>query len=262
MTKLTDSLKVLYNNSTYAVMGMKYKDTTVPVILDWNDYEAIEKFDKNWHINDKGMVVTSHKITANNQDYTKEIYMHDIVMRLSKKNYDHPILHINRLGVDNRRNNLMHDILKKDTTKNIKKKDRIINLTGSGIVSNELPSYVWYLKDSDSHGERFMISIGDIKWKSSSSKHLSLRYKLEETKKYLRHLKKSRSDLFLNYSMNGDLNEKGKQKLNSYIAISKQTGFNNIKNIVNKTDSYISEDHNGLSNNEISMLNSFSPTIM
>jgi len=218
----------------------------------------IEKFNKSWHITDKGMVVTTHKTINNGNEYIREVYMHDLVLKLNKMYTQFPTLHINRLGVDNRKTNLMEDKIDKETTKNIKKKERIINLMCSGIESNDLPSYVWYLKESDSHGERFMVNIGDIKWKSSSSKKLSLRYKLEETKKYLRYLKNTRPDLFTDYSMNGDLNEEGKLMLKTYIEISKMANFNNLTMIVNKTDKYIKENHIGLSKDEILLLKSVS----
>jgi hypothetical protein len=231
----------------------------VPIVLDWNDYVQIDKFDKNWHITDKGMVVATHKTISNGIEIIREVYMHDLVLKLNKLYTSYPTLHINRLGIDNRKINLMPDTLDKETTKNIKKKERIINLTGSGIQSNDIPSYVWYLKESDSHGERFMVNVGDIKWKSSSSKTLSLRYKLEETKKYLRHLKNIRPDLFTDYSMNGDLNEEGKTMLKSFINVSRLAGFNNLSMLSNKTDIYLREKHIGLSKEEILLLKAFSP---
>jgi hypothetical protein len=259
MVKLSNAKQINWLGHTYAVSGLSYKGNIVPIILDLNDYVQIEKFDKNWHVNDKGMVVTSHKIVQNGVDIVREIYIHDLVLKINGSYTSAPTLHINRLGIDNRKSNLMPDILEKDTTKNIKKKDRIINLSGSGILSNDLPSYVWYLKECDSHGERFMINVGDVKWKSTSSKQLSLRYKLEETKKYLRFLKGVRPDLFTDYSMNGDLNEEGKNKLKSFISIAKLAGFNNINNITDKTDYYLKEKHTGLSKSEISILQSFNP---
>lgn len=258
MVKLANAKRINYKGNTYAVIGLQYKNNIVPITLDWNDYVQIEKFDKSWHVTDKGMVVTTHKSINNGEEIVREIYMHDLVLKLNKLYTSYPTLHINRLGIDNRKLNLMEDKLDKETTKNVKKKERIINLVGSGIQSNDIPSYVWYLKESDSHGERFMVNIGDVKWKSSSSKKLSLRYKLEETKKYLRYLKEVRQDLFTDYSMNGDLNEEGKSMLNTFIEISKMANFNNLSMLTNKTDKYLKEKHTGLTKNEILMLNNIS----
>lgn len=256
MVKLTNAKRVNYDGHSYAVIGLSYKNTIVPIVLDLNDYTQIEQFDKSWHVTDKGMVVTTHRTIKDGEEIVREVYMHDLVLKLNKLYTSAPTLHVNRLGIDNRKSNLMADTLDKETTKNIKKKERIINLTDSGIQSNDIPSYVWYLKDSDSHGERFMVNVGDIKWKSSSSKKLSLRYKLEETKKYLRYLKGIRPDLFTDYSMNGDLNDEGKLMLKTFIGISKIAGFSNLSMLSNKTDIYLKEKHNGLSKEEIGLLNS------
>lgn len=256
MVKLNNANRVNIGTQSYAIIGMPYKNSIVPIILDWNDYTQIEKFNKSWHITDKGMIVTTHKTIKNNEELCREVYMHDLVLKLNHLYNSAPTLHVNRLGIDNRKSNLMADTLDKETTKNIKKKERIINLTESGIQSNDIPSYVWYLKESDSHGERFMVNVGDVRWKSSSSKKLSLRYKLEETKKYLRHLKEIRGDLFTDYSMNGDLNDEGKSMLKSFIGISNIAGFTNLSMLTNKTDKYLKEKYDGLSKEEIILLNS------
>lgn len=255
MVKLNNAKNVNYDGHSYAIIGLSYKNNSVPIVLDLADYIQIEKFNKNWHITDKGMVVTSHKTIKDGEEFIREIYMHDLVLKINKLYTSSPTLHINRIGIDNRKSNLMADTLDKETTKNIKKKERIINLIESGIQSNDIPSYAWYLKEIDSHGERFMVNIGDVKWKSSSSKKLSLRYKLEETKKYLRHLKVIRHDLFTDYSMNGDLNEDGKNMLKTFIDISKLAGFTNLSMLSNKTDKYLKEKYDGLSKEEIYLLN-------
>lgn len=259
MVKLTNAKRINYDGKSYATIELQYKTNSVPVLLDWEDYKQILTFDKSWHITDKGMVLTTHKVIKDGEEIIREVYMHDLVLKLNGKYTQAPTLHINRLGIDNRKSNLMPDVLEKETTKNIKKKERIINLTGSGIQSNDIPSYVWYLKENDSHGERFMINVSDIKWKSTSSKKLSLRYKLEETKKYLRYLKNVRPDLFTDYSMNGDLNEEGMDKLKSFINIAKLAGFTNLSMLTNKTDKYLKETHSGLSKEEISLLKNFIP---
>lgn len=254
--------QIEYNGSKYCVIGLKYKEAMVPVILDWSDYEVIKTLNKKWHINDKGIVSTIHKAIINGKEHVKEIYMHEVILKISNINTKASTLHINRLGIDNRKANLMADTVNKDTTKNIKKKDRIIDLSNFGIQANELPSFVWYIKESDTHGDRFMVSIGDVKWKCTSSRCLSLRYKLEETKKYLRNLQHDRPDLFTDYSMNGDLNSEGLNQLDMYINISYKAGFNNVNYVTNKTNTYLKEKHHGLSKHEIELLKSFDPTVV
>lgn len=256
MVKLDESYKkVLYNNRYYAICDMIYNNVHVPVILDWSDYKILVKLNKNWYINSKGYVMTQHN--------NKEIILHDIIMYIRNNNSNKPIIHINKLGIDNRYENLIRDnennnIIKK----NIRKKSRTINLSKYNIDTNELPSYVWYMKSNDSHGDRFFVKIGSgdnvIEWKSTSSKNLSLRYKLEETKKYLRHLRKIRNDLFNIYSMNGDLNQHGKLLMKSFLDISNKAGYNlsNHKLTSNNTDKFLKEDLDGLSSDEIALLKS------
>lgn len=261
MGKFDSYSQINYNGNNYAVCGLHYNGTKVPIIMDYDIFTKIKKLDKNWHVNDKGIVIANHKIIQNGGEVSKEIYLHDIILKLSDNDKSEPILHINKIGVDNRKCNLMYDNCDKHVTKNIKKKERTIQLPqDSGINSSELPSFVWYLKEDSSHGDRFVVDIGDTKWKSTSSKKVSLRYKLEETKKYLRHLKEVRKDLFENYSMNGDLNNEGKNLTNSFIKIAQKAGFKNLKNeIDDNTDNYLAEKIMGLTSEEKTLLEMFNP---
>ena len=250
MNKIENYIKIMHDNKNYAVGKLKQGKKIVPTVLDWEIYKKVKKLDAIWQVSSNGFITTKSKDT--------EIYLHDVVMRLSNNKSDKPILHINRIGIDNRISNLMYDTTNKIITKNMKKKDRIIDLTGSGIKDvNKLPSFVWYMKANDTHGERFMVSIGDIKWKSSSSKILSLRYKLEETKKYLRNLKLDRKDLFEKYSMNNDLNDEGHKLVKSFIEICSKNDFNYVDHDNNKTDLYLKQDLKGLSRREKILLDEF-----
>jgi len=265
MGKLDKYVKILNNNFEYAVCNLQYNGRMVPIVIDWDVFEIVTKMNKVWNVNDKGIVVTNHKIFEDGINKIKEIYLHDIVMKLSNESFENrPILHINKIGVDNRKCNLMYDAPNKDILKNIKKKSRTITLPQhSGINPEHLPSYVWYLKEDNSHGERFIVDIGDTQWKSTSSKKVSLRYKLEETKKYLRFLQDARSDLFSEYSMNGDLNNGGIDLVKSFVKISQDAGFKNIQDISDdkNTNKYISEDLRGLTEEEIILLNMFDPNV-
>lgn len=262
MTDFNNYKYINYNNNDYAVCDIYYNDVIVPVVMDFDIFVKIKKLNKNWHINDKGIVTTMHKITENNKNISKEIYLHDLILKLSNDNKNQPILHINKIGIDNRKCNLMYDDCEKHITKNLIKKKRIIKLPKKcGINPNDLPSFVWYVKEDSSHGDRFIINIGDIKWKSTSSTKVSLKYKLEETKKYLRYLRNIRKDLFNDYSMNGDLNNDGKKLIDSFIEISKEAGFKNLKNNTNdNTKNYLEENTNGLTQEEKTFLIMFDPS--
>lgn len=263
MKKLDKFANVNVGNKNYVVCELPYASSKAPIILDQNVFDKVHNLNKKWKINDKGFVITQVKTN----DTIREFALHDIVMRIVDENYfnrnNNVIIHINTLGVDNRSENLMYDITEKDIKKNLKKKKRTISLSEeSGIIPDEIPSYVWYVKEDSSHGDRFMLNLGDVSWKSSSSKKLSLRYKLEETKKYMRYLKDVRNDLFEEYSMNGDLNDEGENLIRSYIKIAQTAGFkiNNI-DLDKQTDIYLKENTNDLSTEEKIYLDFFNPQI-
>ena len=92
------------------------------------------------------------------------------------------------------------------------------------------------MKPDSSHSERFMVNIGDVSWKTTSSNELSLSCKLEEAKMFLRQLLRNRPDLHEEYSMNGDFNKEGKDLLKSYYDIVHKHGYTHIKKLVPETN--------------------------
>lgn len=235
--------KVSYKGQYYAIMEVEHKDSIRPILLDYKDYKYIKDLNKNWKCNKNNFISCTHTYNDN----TKEIFIHDIIMALKHKDdgterENYPIIHINNNGFDNRRENLIYDNNDKDCNKNYKKKKRTIDMPkGSGITPEEIPTYIWYLKPNGSHGERFIVQIGDIKWKTTSSKNKSLRYKLEEAKKYLRDMKKSNPDIFDEYCMNGEYTKKGKELLDGYYKIVTKNGYDVDKyKMDGLTDKYLS----------------------
>ncbi|MBA42414.1 MAG: hypothetical protein CMF62_00205 [Magnetococcales bacterium] len=230
-------------------MNLRYTGKNLPIVLEKEDFDYINKLNKNWKYHQAGLISCLHT----HDDKTKEIFMHNIIMALKDRGdmKDNPVVHINKIGLDNRRENIIYDTQNKNFKKNLKKKKRTIKLPeDSGIEPDEIPTYVWYLKENGSHGDRFAVEIGNLKWKTTSSKKMSLRYKLEQAKKYLRDLKNNKPEYFYDFSMNGDLTKKGEDLLKSYKLIVKKAGYLNIDyipafkkfNIENLTDKYL-EDH-------------------
>lgn len=263
MKKFDKYCKVNYEDNEYIVCELNYGSKKAPVILDVDTFNKIKQLDKFWKVNDKGIVTTQIK----SDDTVRDVALHDVVMRIIDKDYfnreNNTILHINKLGIDNRAENLMYDVTEKNIKKNLKKKKRTILLPEDTFITpEEIPSYVWYIKEDATHGDRFVVNIGDINWKSTSSKKLSLRYKLEETKKYMRYLKDVRSDLFEEYSMNGDLNDKGNSLIDSFIKISQTAGYNiNYSSVDKNTDNYLKENLANLSTEEKMYLDIFNPRV-
>lgn len=223
--------RVRYKNKHYAVINIKYQGINLPVLIDWQDINTIKNLKKRWRVNKFGFVSCNYTYDG----IDKEVFLHELIMGL--KMYDNedkilekPIVHLNKINLDNRRDNLMYDTTDKELHKNLVKKRRTIKLpTNSGIKTEEIPTYVWYMKPNGSHGERFMVQVDDIKWKTTSSKKLSLRYKLEEAKKYLRELRKERPELFEEYSMNGDFTKEGGNLMDSYYSIVEKAGYDHIQ---------------------------------
>lgn len=252
--------KISYNGKDYAVCKMNYKDYNLPITLDWNDYSKIKQLNKKWRCNQSGFVSCPHTVDGE----TRDVYLHELIMLLKDQEEglggrkDSPIIHINRIGLDNRRENLMYDIYNKDYQKNIKKKRRTVELPiETGIDPDEIPTYIWYMRPDASHGDRFMVNIGDVNWKTTSSNNVSLRYKLEEAKLYLRHLLRKRPDLLEEFSMNGDYNKGGKELSNSFYDIVHKTGFNNITRFIPETNTItlLQPNYDGMDKKELYLLN-------
>jgi hypothetical protein len=227
--------KVSYNGKDYGVISIKYNKSEIPVVVDWKDVKYLKKLNKKWKCHKNGFLSTPHSFNGSNQN----IYLHEIIM--AQKNHDEgsefstkPILHINRLNLDNRRENLVYrdcDI----KYKNVKKKKRTISFPEEyGINPSKLPTYVWYMKENGTHGERFMVNVGDIQWKTTASKSISLIEKLDEAKSFLRKLKSSNPELFKNTCMNGEYTEAGKKLSKEYYDIITEAGFDYF--IKNKND--------------------------
>jgi hypothetical protein len=181
-------------------------------------------------------------------------------MRANGSYINKPIIHINNIHYDNRLINLQYDTPNKCYSKNIKKKKRTIDLESYNIDVNKLPTYIWYVKPDKTHGDRFMIDIPDeIKWKTTSSKKVSLLYKLEEAKKFLRNIHKKRPDIFDNYSMNGDLTHHAQILYNDYHSLIRCAGFNiDIPSNTN-TNNYLTENTSNLTDFEKYVLDNFNP---
>lgn len=130
-----------------------------------------------------------------------------------------------------------------------------------GINVDDLPTYLWYLKPDTSHGDRFTIDIpGHIHWRSTASKKVSLRYKLEESKKYLRHIKNNRPDIFEAFSMNGDMTRHGIKLYKEYHMMIKKAGFTMNDMLNDKTDKFLKQSTLNLSTFEVFLLLNFDPT--
>jgi hypothetical protein len=285
MSRLTSRVSLEYGDGRYTVVILTHLENEIPILLDRPIYKIIKKLGFHWYINDKNHVYTVRTYSYRGKKHDEYIYIHDLVMRLGRAGIsqkeiknpnqlieymryalqpdksDYPIIHINRIHFDNRYSNLEYDTPNKsDYVKNTKKKKRTINLKRHNISVQALPTYVWYLKPDKSHGGRFCVEIpNEISWRSTSSKKVSLRYKLEEVKKYLRYLKRRRPDIFDYFCMNGDLSLQGKSLLKEYNKMIIHAGFTIPISEISNTDKFIHKDVSDLTAEEIYVLYRFNP---
>lgn len=192
--------------SSYYIIPICYNKIRVPILLDIIDAEFILNLNKEWKCTEDGDIYCECK--------QKIVKMHDIIM--SKKNNENnklneklKIIHLNKIGLDNRRENLEYKREKKKRTLEICENGKKLLL--------DLPDNICYMKPDSTHGERFMVEINGKIWKTTSSKKVSLKYKLEEAKKYL-----LENDL---------LKKKAIQLLNSFYDIIYLFGYDDIEKL-------------------------------
>lgn len=176
---------VTYNSNKYVIATITHKKTDIQFIFDHADYNLVSE--RAWHLSSGKYIGTN----IFSQDETiKEIYLHNYLMKgvtLIDEDEKEYVVHINKNPFDNRRANLRL-INAKDHTLLKSKKKRIITLPeDSGLKSDDIPKHISYVKASGNHGDRFSVELPTegIYWKTSSSKKLTLREKLEEAKKKL-----------------------------------------------------------------------------
>jgi len=167
--------------------------------------------------------------------------------------------HINRITTDNRTSNLRL-ISQSDQNKNQSKQTRNVNLSKNcGVNSQEIPTFIWYVKANGNHGDRWCIEIkGKYNWKTTSSKEYTTKCKFELAKKHLRNLISLQPELFIGHCMNGELSDIGKELETEYIDILNLAGYTYTKKYNLKK--YLEKDLNGLNDDEIKLINEFEET--
>lgn len=118
------------------------------------------------------------------------MYLHNLVLNLldfpgkgSKESVDH----INRIGFDNRKENLRIITQTQHNLNQLKRKRRVELPEESGLTADDIPKHIWYIKPNGSHGDRFAIEFKteNIIWKTTASKNVSLKDKLKSAKEQL-----------------------------------------------------------------------------
>lgn len=197
-----NSKNIIYNNKEYVVILIKNK----AVILDKNIMDNI-----------KNKIF----INKNNYAYTRINKVPILLHHLVKQYNDISIDHINRITLDNRLENLRY-ATQSIQNKNMSKKRRNVKLPdGCKIDSQDIPTFIWYIKENGLHGDRWMVEIKHkYNWKTTSSKKYSTEYKFELAKKHLKNLIETKPEIFKEHSINGEMiDENAKSLKNEYYKI-------------------------------------------
>jgi hypothetical protein len=206
-----------YNNKKYITGKVKTNDTYIYFVIDEEDYYKVK--DCSWHFISNNYI--SHTIPVD--DKRRELYLHNMIMNrlgFPGKGSKESVDHINRIGLDNRKENLRVISQSNQNLNQSKKKRRIELPEDSGLVADDIPKHIWYIKPNGSHGERFAIEFKteNIIWKTTASKNILLKDKLESAKEKLAELYKIYPHL---NSENEEKLHKIKDLTNSYYEIIK-----------------------------------------
>ena len=169
---------VMYNNKEYTVGSLQSKGKEIKFVFDTEDLNKVEGH--SWHFASNAYI--SYGVIIDNKK--KELYLHNLIMNrlgFPGKGSKETVDHINRNGLDNRKENL-RIITQSEQNLNQSKKPRRIQLPeDSGINSDHIPKHIWYVKANGNHGDRFAIEFKteNITWKTTSSKMVLLKDKLQ-----------------------------------------------------------------------------------
>lgn len=193
VTKTTKEINheiIEHNDKQYIVAYTPFKDEHILFVFDADDKEKVCYKSWSYH-NDGGYLQTAHYDDENNK---KALFLHNLVMNkltFEGKGQQHTVDHINRVGRDNRKENLRMATSQSAQNFNTKRRERKIELPeGCDITTHMIPRNVSYIKPNGRHGNGFCIEIkgvktlgeGDYSWKSTRSTKVSLKVKLQETK--------------------------------------------------------------------------------
>jgi hypothetical protein len=221
---------VTYKDEKYVVVAMTKKTgDKVPYVIDYDDMEEVLK--SKWACtgsrgNNLGYVASS--------SMTSYTLLHRYVMEITDKNIT--VDHVNRIKLDNRKENLRIATVTEQikNRKMPRQKNKI--LSKAGIEMDKIPMFISF--DSNRNSFRIAVSGRKFSWSGTNSEEVSLKYKLEEAKKYLRELLDSNPELF-----KGRMITEKQQKRNIKLAkgwnkILRRSGYNFIDNYLVDLDDY------------------------
>ena len=173
---------VTHNNKEYGVGLIQHNGADIEFVFDKEDFEKVER--RPWHLSSGKYIGSTYYLDGG---VKLELYLHNFVMNRLAFNGKGPkesIDHINRNGLDNRKENLRLITQSQQNIHQIKKKRNVILPENCGINPNDIPKHVWYVRAQGQHGDRFAIELKteNVCWKTTSSKTVPIQQKLEQAK--------------------------------------------------------------------------------
>ena len=176
------------------------------------------------------------------------ISLHHLIKHYTGVSVDH----INQIKTDNREANLRYASQNVQNKNQGKRKRNVVLPEDCSVKAGDIPTFIWYIKENGSHGDRWMVEIKEkYSWKTTSTKELSTKCKFELAKKHLRNLIVSSPKLFEGHCMNGELSDNGKILEKEYIEILQRAGFIYQKK---PYKDYLIEDLTGLTDTEVKLI--------
>lgn len=178
---------VTYNDHEYVVGIIQKRDSDlrVPFIIDKEDKERV--LTRHWHSAVRDTYISSCFV-SDEDGSKKSLYLHNFIMNKTDflgKGATSSIDHINGIGTDNRKENL-REVCQSMQNFNTKQRERKTDKLPLSIDAADIPRNIWYIPPNGGHAERFAVEIkgipeiGDILWKTSSSKKLTIKEKLAQ----------------------------------------------------------------------------------
>lgn len=176
---------VIYNDKEYTVGKVIHNSETIKFIVDKEDSEKIKT--RHWHAVTDGNYIGCSVIIDGKK---KVLYLHNVIMNrltFDGKGAKETVDHINRIGLDNRKENLRVISQTEQNLNQSTKKRKCTLPEDCGLTIDDIPKHIWYIKSNGLHGDRFGINLKTegIKWKTTSSKLLTLSEKLKQAKEKL-----------------------------------------------------------------------------
>lgn len=173
---------VTHTGKEYCVGKILHNGNPVEFVFDKDDFEKVEK--RAWHVSSGKYIGSTFYLDGG---VKLELYLHNLVMNrmaFNGKGQRESVDHINRNGLDNRKENLRIVSQSQQNINQPRKKRDVVLPADCGILPEEIPKHIWYVRPQGQHGDRFAIEFKTegLCWKTTSSKKVSLREKLKEAK--------------------------------------------------------------------------------